>query len=203
MRTTTSSVAILNVMTLMLLLCSSSARGDDIPVTLSHESLEQPRSAWSLAAQKYDVDSLHLYAIAIKESRRRRPDGLVRPWPWTLHSPKSGSLYFETYEAALEKLTSLITEGATNIDVGLMQVNWASNGYRAADAKSLLLPAENIAVAAQVLRECLNEYDGDLRLAIACYHSPRMKRGIPYAVSVLAIVEQLRSATGVQLALAE
>lgn len=164
---------------------------------------EDSRSPWSRAAEKYDLEEVDLYAIALQESRLRRPDGLVRPWPWTLHSPETGSLYFDTYEAALEKLTSLIAEGKTNIDVGVMQINWGWNGYRAVDPKRLLLPAENIEIAAQILREHLNEYGGDLRLAIARYHSPRMERGVPYAASVLAILEHLRAAKAVQVALAE
>lgn len=164
---------------------------------------EDSRSPWSRAAEKYNLEAVDLYAIALQESRLRRPDGLVRPWPWTLHSPETGSLYFDTYDAALEKLTSLIAEGKTNIDVGVMQINWGWNGHRAVDPKRLLLPAENIEIAAQILREHLNEYGGDLRLAIARYHSSRMERGVPYAASVLAILEHLRAAKAVQLALAE
>lgn len=159
-------------------------------------------SAWTRAAAKYGLQEVDLYAIALKESRRYRSDGLVRPWPWTLHSPETGALYFETYEAALEKLTALLAEGKTNIDIGVMQINWGWNGHRAADAKRLLLPAENIEIAAQILRENLDQY-GDMGLAIARYHSPRAERGRAYAASVLAILEYLRRAKWIQLALAE
>lgn len=159
-------------------------------------------SAWSRAATKYGFEEVDLYAIALQESRRHRADGQVRPWPWTLHSPETGALYFETYEAALEKLTSLLAAGKTNIDVGVMQINWGWNGHRAADPKQLLLPAQNIEIAAQILRENLDQY-GDLGLAIARYHSPRTDRGRAYAASVLAILEYLRRAKWVQLALAE
>ena len=41
------------------------------------------------------------------------------------------------------------------------------------------------------------------RLAVARYHSPRRERGIPYAASVLAIADELRQSTAIQLALSE
>jgi soluble lytic murein transglycosylase-like protein len=160
-------------------------------------------SPWRRAAERHDVEVVDLYAIALQESRRRRPDGLLRPWPWTLHSPETGSLYFESYQGALDKLTELIAQGKTNIDVGVMQINWGWNGYRAGEPKRLLQPAENIEIAAQILREHLNEFGGDLRQAIARYHSPRADRGAPYAASVLAIRDHLLGAKAVQLALLE
>lgn len=164
---------------------------------------EKSDSPWSRAAERHDVEVIDLYAIALQESRLRRPDGLLRPWPWTLHSPETGSLYFESYEEALDKLTELIAQGKTNIDVGVMQINWGWNGHRAGDPKRLLQPAENIEIAAEILREHLNELGGDLRRAIARYHSPRVDRGVPYAASVLAIRDHLLGAKAVQLALVE
>lgn len=165
--------------------------------------VEQIVSPWRRAAERHDVEVVDLYAIALQESRLRRPDGLFRPWPWTLHSPETGPLYFESYEAALDKLTELLARGKTNIDVGVMQINWGWNGYRAGDPKRLLHPAENIEIAAQILREHLNELGGDLRRAIARYHSPRPDRGAPYAASVLAIRDHLLGARAVQLVLVQ
>ncbi len=183
-----------------LLIALRPANAEEQAVTISAKA--EATSPWRAAAEKHDVDALDLYAIALQESRRRRGDGMLRPWPWTLHTPEAGSLYFETYEAALEKLKSLIAQGTKNIDVGLMQINWGWNGHRAT-AERLLLPADNIEIAAQILREHLNEYGGDRRLAVARYHSPRPERGIPYAASVLAIADELRQSTTIQLALSE
>ncbi len=183
---------------LLLTLQPADAEEPAVSVIVKAESA----SPWRAAAEKHDVDALDLYAIALQESRRRRGDGMLRPWPWTLHTPDAGSLYFETYDAALEKLKSLIAQGTKNIDVGLMQINWGWNGHRAT-AERLLLPADNIEIAAQILREHLNEYGGDRRRAVARYHSPRPERGLPYAASVLAIAEELRRSSAIQLALAE
>src|SRR5262249_18469528 len=154
---------------------------------------------WRAAADKYEVDTLDLYAIALQESRRRRPDGMYRPWPWTLHTPAAGSLYFESYEAALEKLRTLLRDGATNIDIGLMQINWAWHGHKIT-AEALLRPDANIALAAQIFREHLNEFGGDRRRALARYHSASPQLGLPYAASVLAIAEQLHHATEIEVA---
>jgi Transglycosylase SLT domain len=173
---------------------------------LSGQTVEMPGaeadSPWRLAAEKHNVEPIHLYAIALHESRRRRPDGMLRPWPWTLHTPKHGALFFESYEAALERLTVLLIE-VTNVDVGLMQINWGWNGHRAPDARTLLRPTANIEIAAQLLREHLNACDENLPCAIGRYHSPRAELGVPYAASVLAIIEHLRSAPEVQLALVQ
>lgn len=158
-------------------------------------------SAWEAAARKYGVDVSLLYAMALRESGLRRSDGAVRAWPWTLRSAETGAIYFETYEAAVEKLTSLIAQGKKNIDVGLMQVNWGWNGHRQPDPRKLLLPSENIEVAAQILREHLDTLGGDLRNAVARYHNPRAELGIPYAVSVLAIRDFLQKDQASQEAL--
>lgn len=187
---------------ILLVVAFGSALAQEQPDASALPTVAESRSPWQSAAEKYDLEPIYLYAIALHESRRRRPDGMIRPWPWTLHTAQTGSLYFETFDAALEKLTTLLRE-VTNIDVGLMQINWGWNGHRAPDARTLLEPAANIEIAARLLREHLNECEGDLRCAIGRYHSPRRERGIPYAASVLAIVEHLRAAPAIQLALAE
>lgn len=82
-----------------------------------------------------------------------------------------------------------------------MQVNWRWNGHRLPDPKRLLLPEHNIEIAAQILRENLDAFGGDLRLAIARYHNPRSELGIPYAASVLAIREYLRNDRNIEQSL--
>jgi soluble lytic murein transglycosylase-like protein len=190
------------VLAMVLALACGSAIAEERADAASLPTAAQSRSPWQSAAEKYDLEPIYLYAIALHESRRHRPDGMIRPWPWTLHTRQTGSLYFETYDAALEMLTALLVD-VTNIDVGLMQINWGWNGHLAPDARTLLEPASNIEIAAQLLREHLNECEGDLHCAIARYHSPRPERGIPYAASVLAIVEHLRSVPAIEIALME
>src|SRR5262245_42586382 len=110
---------------LVLLGCSAAATGGEVPgKPVARKVAAATVSPWLAAARKHNVDPLELYAIALQESRRHRPDGRFRPWPWTLHSHSEGALYFDTYEAVLAKLKSLLARGETNIDVGLMQINW-------------------------------------------------------------------------------
>jgi hypothetical protein len=163
---------------------------------------EKSSSAWSQAARAAGVDLLSLYAIALKETQRVCVDGAVRPWPWTLNTPELGQLYFESYEAASRKLTALIAQGVTNIDIGVMQINWKFNGYRLPDPVRLLIPRNNIAVAGQILAELRVKNGGDLTRAVALYHSPHDERGMPYAQSVRRITESLREVRGLAQALA-
>jgi len=159
-------------------------------------------SPWAQAARKYDLDPLALYGIALQESRRYFDDNQVRPWPWTLHTPEEGGLYFDSFENAAKKLRELIASGRTNIDIGLMQLSLLWQKHRVADPVQLLKPEINIEVAAAILREHLDQF-GELRLAIARYHSARLDRGVPYAASVLTIIEHLRRLEEVQIALGE
>ena len=165
----------------------------------------QEPSPWLKAATLHDVDPLLLYAIALKESPRQRPDGYVRPWPWAVHSPKEGegTLYFETSEEALLKIEGLIAEGYTNIDIGIMQINWKYNGHLLPEPARLLLPEHNIELGARILRANLETRHGDLKYALARYHSTYLDRGLRYAESVLFIVEQLQGMSGVHLAIIE
>jgi soluble lytic murein transglycosylase-like protein len=194
MRAQTSLNSVAAVTLFAVLFVSRTALAQDAPTDIS-------TSAWVAAAKKYRVDVLDLYSLALRESSLKRSDGAVRAWPWTLCTPQTGALYFESYEAALAKLTELIAQGTRNIDIGLMQVNWRWNGHRLPDPKRLLLPAPNIEIAAQILRENLDAFDGDLRLAIARYHNPRSELGIPYAASVLTIREYLRNNRNIEQSL--
>lgn len=160
-------------------------------------------SAWVAAATHYRVELADLYALALQESRRHRADGWLRPWPWTLNSPRSGPLYFDSYDAALAKLTALIAEGEKNIDVGMMGINWYFNGHRARDPAGLLEVSNNIFISAQIYREHLDRFAGDRHKALARYHSGTRRLGVPYAAAVITISDHLRSENGVHLALEE
>lgn len=160
------------------------------------------RSVWLQAAEKHDVEPLVLYAVALVESKRSRPDGFVRPWPWTLHTPEEGALYFDSYASALAKLEQLIAAGEAMVDVGIMQVNWHFNGHLAEhDAERLLMPAHNIEIAARLLREHLTARKGDLKYALARYHSSRIDRGLAYAEFALFILRQLQGMAELEMAL--
>ena len=158
-------------------------------------------SIWIKAASTHDLDPVVLYALALQESRRMRPDGTVRPWPWTLRAKGHGSLYFDTYTEAADKLIEIIESGVENVDIGMMQINWRSNGHLLPDPKQILKPENNVLLGAQILRRELDRQKGDLTNAIARYHTPSKKRGERYATSVLSILKNLRDTRGLLLAL--
>ncbi|MGI9295884.1 MAG: transglycosylase SLT domain-containing protein [Pseudomonadales bacterium] len=158
-------------------------------------------SIWIKAASTHDLDPVVLYAVALQESRRMRPDGTVRPWPWTLRAPGYGALYFDSYIEAADKLVEIIESGVENVDIGMMQINWHSNGHLLPDPKLILKPEHNVQLAARILRRELDGQQGDLDNALARYHTPSAARGARYATSVLSILQNLRDTRGLYLAL--
>lgn len=152
-------------------------------------------SVWQSAGKQFGIDPLLLYAIALQESGQLTPErDSVRPWPWTLHAKGYGALYFPSYEAAAQRLEQLINEeGISNVDIGLMQINWRFNGHLHPNPVQLLLPKYNIPVGARILRDNLKRHDNDLQRAVARYHSGKLERGARYARTVFAILRELDS----------
>src|SRR5262245_38635135 len=119
-----SSWRILRFASMLVLFACECARSQVAAAPSPPPEEAQKNSPWRLAAKTYQVEEIDLYAIAFQESRRRRSDGQYRAWPWTLNSPSTGPLFFETYEAAAQKLEAIIESGERNVDIGLMGVSW-------------------------------------------------------------------------------
>jgi len=160
-----------------------------IPPICGHaDSNVLQRSLWAKAAKAAGVHPNTLYGIALQETGTKWDDGTFRPWPWTIYvnkgnaSIKSGPYRYATKEAAIKSLTSMLDQGINNIDVGLMQVNILWNGHRVGDKTLLLEPSVNIVVAAGILKDV--SIGGDLRLAVARYHSFKAGRGAAYSKKV-------------------
>lgn len=63
-----------------------------------------------------------------------------------------------------------LAEGVTNIDIGVMQLNYRWHGKKFADLDEMLNPQKNIAYAAKMLKD-LKDQHGSWQLAIRYYHS--------------------------------
>ena len=164
----------------------------------------EPTSIWAEASRAYDLDPLALYAVALQESRTLRPDGVARPWPWTLHSSRDGAQRFESLAEARLALEALLGDGERNIDIGLMQVNWAANGYRVQHPAELLDPHRNVLVGAAILHDALQASDGNLARALGAYHHhPDTARGRRYSEEVRRRLEHLQALPGLARALAD
>jgi hypothetical protein len=160
-------------------------------VPSASNALDLDETVWSHAASRAGLDDpVLLYAIALTESGRNTAPGLMQPWPWTLHVPGEGALFFETQEAMLGTLAG--KRPADRVDVGPMQVNTAFHMDKVASITALADFETNVHVGAQVLRACLDRHDG-LEAAVGCYHSGTPWRARQYASTVLAFYDGLRS----------
>ena len=146
---------------------------------------------WARAQDLSGVPSDKIYAIALQESGMRHPDGLFRPWPWTINS-EEGAKRFGSKKEAYDEIKRLAKKGIRNIDVGLMQINlrWNWEGVANTD---ILNPEVNIMFAAKLLRQRMKSSNGDVDKAIALYHSKRELAGIGYKSSVLLFENQIRA----------
>jgi soluble lytic murein transglycosylase-like protein len=175
-----------------------------LTLTALISSSAHAESVWKRVGVAHGIDPLLLYAIALQESRNLFPQGLARPWPWTLNTPSKGGRFFSDEESARAELQSLLQTDVKNIDIGLMQVNWRWNGHLVNDAIELLDPVKNLEVAAKILRQCVDEQGGDVRKSIARYHTAlntpkRRERGYAYADKVLDILRRLNETEAANL----
>ena len=171
-------------------------------VAITPFGFAEHRTIWAEAAETYGLDPVALYAVALQESRTLRPDGVARPWPWTLRSSRDGPHLYENLDDARAALEALLADGERDVDIGLMQVNWGMNGYRAERASDLLIPRHNVMVGARILRDAMVVHDGDLAKALEDYHHrPDSERGQRYSAEVRLRLEKLRAVPGITRAL--
>jgi len=136
-----------------------------------------------------------LYAIALQESGRQDGDkGVLTPWPWSLNVGGK-SHYYATMEEAWDALNRLFKDPPRNIDIGLVQVSWPVNRHVIHDPFLALEPTVNLAIGAQILRECFDRL-GDWWAAVGCYHSPTPKRASAYRDRVQKRWHRLWDETG-------
>jgi len=120
-----------------------------------------------------------LYAIALQESgRKEKNTGAFRPWPWSLNVGGKAH-YYANMEEAWDALNTLFKDPPSNIDIGLVQVSWPVNRHVIHDPFLALEPTINLAIGAQILKECFDRL-GDWWAAVGCYHSPTPKRAAAY-----------------------
>ncbi len=144
---------------------------------------------WQHVSTEYRLPAYLLYAIAYKESRHTWPDGLVRPWPWTVNVAGTAT-YHANKEEALASIHAALDSGITNIDIGMMQINFHHNGHRADSIEALIEPEINVRVAAQVLTEAMSRSD-DLSIGIGTYFNSDEKIAQDYGRKVLMLLGQL------------
>lgn len=117
-------------------------------LTVATESLGE---AFRAIAAEQKVPQHLLLAIGLVESGLSH-EKTYRPWPWTLNI-NGKPYYFKTREEAWQKLEKELASGQTNIDVGMMQLNYRYHGRAFKDSWEMLSPKDNLRVAAGLLRD--------------------------------------------------
>ena len=138
--------------------------------------------AYRVVAVEYAVPADLLYAIALQESRALLGKNVRQPWPWTLNVAGVGYRY-GSRKAAYLALNTLVKNGETRIDVGLMQVHWRFHSAALGSTWTGLQPWHNLRVGASILKDCFRR-TGNWTLASGCYHSMTPTRSANYAASV-------------------
>lgn len=146
-------------------------------------------SIFERIADEKNIDPILLYSVALVESARFDGKKSVSPWVWTIRS-KEGPFYATSKKEAENKLKELL-KSDTNIDIGMMQINYKWNSQY--DAISLLDVETNLTVASDLLINSIKSAPGDLQLGIGRYHSWHEDRARKYGNKVISIYENLLS----------
>ena len=137
------------------------------------------------AEKKYGLPENILLSISRVESGYQKVDGVTRAWPWTLNAG-GDSAYFQTKEAALSSLNSRIKRGATNIDVGCMQLNYRWHKKFFKSLSDMISPTKNVDYGARFLKK-LHQRHGSWEKAVKYYHSSKSKFNVKYYRKVKAV----------------
>ena len=96
------------------------------------------------------------------------------------------SIYADSLANALSIAKSKINSGVTNIDLGMMQLNYHWHGNQFSSLGEMLTPENNISYAARLLRS-LYEQHGNWQKAIRHYHSANLEHSRKYSRKVAMI----------------
>ncbi|MDH3640047.1 MAG: transglycosylase SLT domain-containing protein, partial [Gammaproteobacteria bacterium] len=110
----------------------------------------ESQSAFEQVSVTTGIPAPVLHAIVCVESGMTPGDTKCRPWPWTLRVAGILHRYGTRKEAELA-LNRFLSLGITNIDVGLMQVNWRRYHHLLTSPAKALDPNNNLRVGANIL----------------------------------------------------
>jgi hypothetical protein len=154
-------------------------------------AMTERRGGWACASAQAPFDAMHstvdpkiLTGIALNESAYNG-----RAWPWTLNVAGRG-FFFRTREDAYRAIRTLIADGRSDFDVGLMQINWKYHSQRFASPWDALRPATNIHVAEDILNENYQKTHSAVK-AVAYYHSANPQPGREYLARFVQHLSQI------------
>lgn len=154
-------------------------------------SMTERRGGWACASAQAPFEAMHtsvdpkiLAGIALNESAYNG-----RAWPWTLNVAGRG-FFFRTREDAYRAVRYLISNGRSDFDVGILQINWRYHGKRFASPWDALAPATNIRVAENILNENYRLTHSAVK-AVAYYHSANPAPGREYVARFVKHLSQI------------
>ena len=154
------------------------------------------RCVWAAGARIAAVaDPLLVYCIALVETGSCGTDGRIRPQPWAIRFPRGP--VFPTSEADAAQYLSNLPDDA-DVDIGMMQVNWAGAVKQefVASPQELLKPWPNVLVASSILKDALDSAPTDLILGVGRYHSWRDAEATAYGRMVFDLYESVAGRPG-------
>lgn len=136
-----------------------------------HKQLELSIRA---AERAYNIPKGLLYSIARVESALR---------PYVLNV-EGKTLNLNSASEAEQELKKLIDKGISNIDIGIMQLNWRWHGHEFLSVREMLNPDNNITYAAKLLGALYKQH-GSWHKAIRFYHSAAAEHNRRYSRKVV------------------
>lgn len=125
-----------------------------------------------------------LLAIGRVESGRWDPAlGRAVPWPWAVNLAGNGR-HSESREDAIATVSTALSQGIRNIDVGCFQINLLHHPNAFVGLHEAFDPAVNAGYAARFLAD-LKSRLGSWTAAVEAYHSADPARAIPYGRNVM------------------
>lgn len=143
------------------------------PVSANSEKQEIEKLI-STAEDRYNIPVGLLYSIAKVES------GLK---PYALNVEGKAFILTNT-EDAINELAELLGEGITNIDVGVMQLNWHWHSQYFSSIQQILEPSTNIDYAGKLLKSLYQQH-GSWQKAVRYYHSATPEHHRKYSRKVI------------------
>jgi hypothetical protein len=153
---------------------------------------------WEEVADELSLNVSLIYAIALKETGKTF-DGEFRPHPWAIGVGKDlsvgqykhMSLYPESYDEAKLIIKSLMSQGYTNLGIGMMQINILHNPNIVENPLELLDTNINLDASKKVLKYCIKKSQTKVHI-LSCYSHGRIdsKKGEDYALVTLDYEEK-------------
>ena len=147
-------------------------------------------SIWRRAGQRYHIDPLLLYAVALVETGRASRGDSVAPTPWIVRI--DGRVITGSASHVREAIRLAQAFGKQIQDVGIMQVYFPAHHTTVRSALQLIDPRTNVMQGARILAQALGSSQ-DTILGIWHYHSDNPSKAYSYGSAVYTVWHRLEA----------